>query len=192
MEEPQVLLLTELGEIVLELFPRQAPRTVANFLHYVDQGCYRGASFYRVVRADNQAHSPVKIEVIQGGLGMGEHPAKLPPIPHESTQLTGLRHREGTLSMSRLEPGTAHSEFFICLEESPELDHGGRRNPDGQGFAAFGWVVRGLEVARAIQQRPAGGQTPPVQGQMLLEPVRILEVRRISEGSDGLLRAKPT
>jgi peptidyl-prolyl cis-trans isomerase A (cyclophilin A) len=179
MDNPKVLLVTELGGITLELFPRQAPLTAANFLRYVEQGRYAGASFYRVVRSDNQAYSPVKIEVIQGGLGMGQHPLKLPPIPHETTVVTGVRHLEGTLSMSRLEPGTAHSEFFICLGESHELDYGGRRNPDGQGFAAFGRVVQGMEVVRVIQRRPTGSDTPPVRGQILLEPVGILEVRRI-------------
>lgn len=176
---PQVKIQTELGQIVLELYPQQAPLTVANFLRYVDEGRYRGATFYRVVRLDNQPQSRVKIEVIQGGLGMDEHPAKLPPIPHESTQETGLRHLDGTVSMARLEPGSTHSEFFICLGDQPELDFGGRRNPDGQGFAAFGRVTEGMEVVRAIQGQPAGGDRPPVEGQWLLEPVKILGVERL-------------
>ncbi|HEU4743044.1 MAG TPA: peptidylprolyl isomerase [Meiothermus sp.] len=176
---PKVRLETELGEIVLELYPQQAPLTVANFLRYVDENRYEGATFYRAVRPDNQPQSPVKIEVVQGGLGMDEHPAKLPPIPHETTPQTGIRHLDGTVSMARLQPGSAHSEFFICLGDQPELDFGGRRNPDGQGFAAFGRVTRGMEVVRAIQGRPAGGDRPPVQGQWLLEPVRILRVERL-------------
>ncbi|MCS7067200.1 MAG: peptidylprolyl isomerase [Meiothermus sp.] len=179
MENPRVSIQTELGEMVLELFPGQAPITVANFLRYVDENRYQGATFYRAVRLDNQAQSPVKIEVIQGGLGMGEHPAKLPPIPLETTAQTGLRHLDGTLSMARLEPDSAHSEFFICIGNQPELDYGGKRNPDGQGFAAFGRVVRGMEVVRQIQQRPTGGDTPPVQGQWILEPVKILSIRRV-------------
>ncbi len=179
MENPKVTLQTELGEIVLELFPAQAPITVANFLRYVDENRYQGATFYRAVRLDNQAQSPVKIEVIQGGLGMGEHPAKLNPIPQETTAQTGLRHLDGTVSMARLEPDSAHSEFFICVGDQTELDFGGRRNPDGQGFAAFGRVLRGMEVVRQIQARPTGGDTPPVQGQWLLEPVRILAIRRL-------------
>jgi peptidyl-prolyl cis-trans isomerase A (cyclophilin A) len=176
---PKVSIQTELGEIVIELFAAQAPITVANFLRYVEGNRYQGATFYRTVRLDNQAQSPIKIEVIQGGLGMGEHPAKLPPIPQETTAQTGLRHRDGTVSMARLEPNSAHSEFFICIGDQPELDFGGRRNPDGQGFAAFGQVVQGMEVVRQIQARPSGGDTPPVQGQWLLEPVRILSVRRL-------------
>lgn len=173
---PKVRIQTELGQIILELFPQQAPRTVANFLRYVDENRYQGATFYRTVRLDNQAQSPIKIEVIQGGLGMGEHPAKLPPILLETTTQTGLRHRNGTVSMARLEPDSAQSEFFICIGDQPELDHGGRRNPDGQGFAAFGLVVKGMEVVRSIHQRPSGGDTPPVAGQWLLEPVHILSI----------------
>jgi peptidyl-prolyl cis-trans isomerase A (cyclophilin A) len=176
---PQVSIQTELGEIILELFPAQAPHTVANFLRYVDEQRYQGATFYRTVRLDNQAQSPVKIEVIQGGLGMGEHLAKLPPIALETTAQTGLRHQDGTVSMARLEPNSAQSEFFICIGDQPELDYGGRRNPDGQGFAAFGRVVQGMEVVRSIHQRPSGGQTPPIQGQWLLEPVRIFSVNRV-------------
>ncbi len=179
MENPKVSIQTELGEIVIELFPGQAPITVANFLRYVDEHRYQGATFYRTVRLDNQAQSPVKIEVIQGGLGMGEHPAKLPSIPQETTAQTGLRHLDGTVSMARLEPHSAHSEFFICIGDQPELDYGGQRNPDGQGFAAFGQVVRGMEVVRQIQLRPSGGDTPPVQGQWLLEPVKILSIGRV-------------
>lgn len=178
MNKPTVLIQTELGNIHIELYPAQAPLTVANFLRYVDQGRYPGASFYRVVRLDNQAQSPVKIEVVQGGLGMDEHPGKLPPIPHETTAVTGLKHLDGTLSMARLEPGSAASEFFICVGDQPELDFGGRRYADGQGFAAFGRVIEGMEVVRAIQQRPSGGDRPPVQGQWLLEPVKILSVKR--------------
>lgn len=121
MDNPEVLLATELGEITLEPLPRQAPLTAANFLHHVDEGRYTEASLYRAVRPDNQARSPVKIEVIQGGLGMVQHPLKLPPIPHETTEVTGAHHLEGTVSMSRLEPGTAHS-WFRALQRSFHRD----------------------------------------------------------------------
>lgn len=177
---PKVLIQTELGDITLEVFATQAPLTAGNFLRYVDQDRYRGATFYRAVRLDNQAQSPVKIEVVQGGLGMEPHPAKLPPIPHETTAQTGLKHLDGTVSMGRLEPGTAHSEFFICIGDQPELDFGGKRYADGQGFAAFGRVTEGMEVVRAIQQQPSGGDQPPVQGQWILEPVKIVRVVQIS------------
>jgi len=172
---PHVLLVTEEGEIEIELLPARAPVTVANFLRYVDERVYEraGAAFYRVVRSDNQPGHPVPIEVIQGGLTIeDQHPARLAPIRHETTEDTGLRHRDGTVSMARNLPGSASSEFFICIGPQPELDYGGRRNPDGQGFAAFGRVVRGMDVVRAIHQLPD-------QDQMLVEPVAITEVRRV-------------
>lgn len=172
---PHVVLVTEKGEIEIELLPAQAPVTVANFLRYVDEGIYEraGAAFYRVVRSDNQPGHPVPIAVIQGGLTIeDQHPARLAPIRHETTEDTGLRHRDGTVSMARNTPGSASSEFFICIGPQPELDYGGRRNPDGQGFAAFGRVVRGMDVVRAIHQLPD-------QDQMLVEPVAITEVRRV-------------
>ncbi len=179
MANPQVLMTTDLGEIELEIFITRAPATAANFLRYVDEQRYVGATFYRTVRVDNQEQSLTKIEVIQGGLGMDSHPSKLPTIPHETTAQTGLRHLDGTVSMSRLEPGSAASEFFICIDDQPALDFGGARNPDGQGFAAFGCVTRGMDVVRTIQAAPSGGDRAPVQGQWLLEPVQIASILRI-------------
>ncbi len=169
---PQIMIKTDVGEIVLEVDLNHAPLTAANFLKYVDQGLLRGGSFYRVVRPDNQPGAKVLIEVIQGGLGPADSPTSLPPIGHETTQATGLLHRDGTLSMARDQPGTASSEFFICIGDQPELDFGGKRNPDGQGFAAFGRVVEGLAVVRRIQEQPA-------QGQMLINPVRFISVERV-------------
>jgi len=167
----RVRIKTELGDIVLEVYPDKAPLTAANFLKYVDQGLFREGSFYRVVRPDNQPGAKVLIEVIQGGLALVDHPPGLPPIAHETTLTTGLRHQDGVLSMARDQPGTASSEFFICIGDQPELDFGGKRNPDGQGFSAFGRVVEGRDVVRAIQKQPA-------QGQMLLKPVLFLSVNR--------------
>jgi peptidyl-prolyl cis-trans isomerase A (cyclophilin A) len=179
MANPKVLMTTNLGEIELEIFVMDAPVTAANFLRYVDEHRYIGATFYRTVRLDNQPQSTVKIEVIQGGLGMDSHPSKLPMIPHETTAQTGLQHLDGTVSMSRFEPGSVSSEIFICINDQPSLDFGGERNPDGQGFAAFGRVTRGMDVVRAIQALPSGGDQPPVQGQWLLEPVQITSISRI-------------
>lgn len=176
---PQVLLATAAGEIVVEVDPVSAPETAANFLRYVDQGLFVDARFYRVVHPDNQPDNDVRIEVIQGGLGFDAE-APLEPIRHETTAETGLAHLDGTLSMARLEPGTASSEFFICVGAQPELDFGGARNPDGQGFAAFGRVIQGMEAVRAIQRMES-------KSQMLLEPVGIESVRRIeAETTRGL------
>lgn len=158
MSNPQIQLQTELGNIMLELYPQQAPITVSNFLRYVDEDRFAGAKFYRVVRMDNQPNNDTKIEVIQGGLKDDDHPLSLPTIHHETTQQTGILHKDGLISMARDEPGTASSEFFICINDQPELDFGGRRNPDGQGFAAFGKVIEETDVVRKIQSQPVDGQ----------------------------------
>jgi peptidyl-prolyl cis-trans isomerase A (cyclophilin A) len=164
---PNLEIITELGIIVVELEINKAPVTVANFLHHVKDGLYARSHFYRTVKPNNQPDNAVKIEVIQGGLGMNtllEVKSPLPSIPLERTGFTGLQHKDGTLSMARLLPDSACSEFFICIGDQPELDYGGKRNPDGQGFAAFGQVVSGMEVVRQIQQSRAEGQnlTPPI------------------------------
>ena len=155
---PHVLLQTELGDITVELYADKAPVTVSNFLRYVGEGRFRDATFYRVVTLENQPDNDVKIEVVQGGLFDDDHPQALPPIPHETTRSTGIRHLNGTISMARYGPGTASSEFFICIGDQPSLDYGGKRNPDGEGFAAFGRVVKGMDVVRKIQHQPAKGQ----------------------------------
>lgn len=178
-----VLMQTSLGDVALELYPARAPVTVANFLAYVDQGLYQGASFYRVVYPQND-NNPLPINVIQGGvMGVTLEPVDSPiaPIAHESTQQSGLKHGDGAISMARGEPGTAQSEFFISLGENPVLDHGGLRNPDGLGFAVFGKVVKGLDVIKAIQQQPVAATSPDpyVKGQLLAEPVAILHISKM-------------
>ena len=142
---------TDLGHIKIELYSDKAPNTVANFLRYLDEKRYEDFHFYRVVHLENQPNNDVIIEVIQGGLGFDKHPMELPPILHETSDKTGIKHEDGTLSMARLEPGTASSEIFICINAQPELDFGGKRNPDGQGFAAFGKVMSGMNIVRQIQ-----------------------------------------
>jgi peptidyl-prolyl cis-trans isomerase A (cyclophilin A) len=167
---PRVVIRTDLGAIEVEIDSIHAPVTAANFLRYVDLGFYRFARFHRTVRADNQPDSKVKIAVIQGGLD-STRVKDFPPIRLERTSKTHLRHRDGTISMARDGPDTATSDFFICIGDQPELDYGGRRNPDGQGFAAFGRVMLGMDLVRKIQAAPAKGQT-------LTPPVRILAIVR--------------
>jgi len=169
---PRALIRTDLGDIEVELYQDRAPVTVANFLKYVDERRFRGATFYRVVRLGNQPDNDVKIDVIQGGLDEDDRESGLPSIRHETTRETGILHEDGVISMARLEPGTASSEFFICVGDQPELDFGGRRNPDGQGFAAFGKVTLGMDVVRKIHQQP-------VEGQSLEPPVAIRDVVRV-------------
>jgi peptidyl-prolyl cis-trans isomerase A (cyclophilin A) len=161
----RVVLATELGDIVLELDAEHAPVSTANFLKYVNGGFYTNGVFHRTVTPDNQPQNKVKIEVVQAGINPEREKESLPPIALERTNKTGLKHLDGTVSMARSEPDSATSDFFICIGNQPELDFGGKRNPDGQGFAAFGRVVNGLDVVRKIQASPAEGQklTPPIK-----------------------------
>ncbi len=169
----KILIRTDLGDIKVEIYEKQAPITAANFLRYVDEGLFEGASFYRVVRLDNQPDNAVKIEVIQGGLEFSEEKKTFPPIEHETTAKTGILHKDGVISMARSNTGTAASEFFVCINDQPELDFCGKRNPDGQGFAAFGKVIEGLDVVKKIQHQPADGQ-------MLVQRVNIHNITRLS------------
>jgi peptidyl-prolyl cis-trans isomerase A (cyclophilin A) len=168
----KILVKTERGNIVLQLFPDKAPVTCKNFLRYVNEHRYDGAIFYRVVRLNNQPDKKVKIEVIQGGLG-DDSIKTLPRIEHETTAITGVRHLDGTLSMARNGPGTAGSEFFICINDQPELDYGGKRNPDGQGFAAFGKVLSGMSIVKQIQKEETGEGE---KSQTLVKPVKIIRM----------------
>jgi peptidyl-prolyl cis-trans isomerase A (cyclophilin A) len=158
----RVILETDAGEIAIAVDLKHAPRTACNFLKYVTAQAYSGGNFGRTVRPDNQGNNPVPIGVIQA------YPnpefAVFAPIELERTQQSGLRHLDGTLSMARKSPDDATAKFFICIGDQPELDFGGRRNPDGQGFAAFGKVVRGMPVVLRIQSGAADGEqlTPPV------------------------------
>ena len=172
---PFVLISTSLGDIEVEVFRGRAPMTSENFLRYVDGGLFDGTAFFRTVTLGNQPDSEVKIEVIQGGTEPedGAYPSTYPPVEHEATESTGLRHGDGAVSMARMEPGSATSSFFICIGDQPELDHGGKRNPDRQGFAAFGRVTRGMDVVREIHKQPHEGQRSE-------PPVEIISCRRIS------------
>ena len=166
-----VVIDTSLGTIAVDLYAGAAPVTCANFLRHADAGDYNGGRFHRVVRDDNQPNDAVRIAVVQGGEGANERMAG-DMITLERTTVTGLRHHDGTISMARMEPDTAISDFFICVGDQPELDYGGARNPDGQGFAAFGEVTDGMEVVLAIHRAPANGQT-------LSPPIPIISVHRV-------------
>lgn len=166
-----VTIQTEVGAIEVELLPEAAPITVANFLRYVDGGFYTGGIFHRTVTMNNQPDNLVKIEVIQGGIDPGREAERFDPIPLERTTLTGLAHKDGVISMARRTPDSAVSDFFICINDQPELDFDGARNPDGQGFAAFGHVTAGMDVVRQIQWAPH-------EAQKLTPPIKILEITR--------------
>jgi peptidyl-prolyl cis-trans isomerase A (cyclophilin A) len=165
-----LIIETEMGAIEVELAIGKAPATSANFLRYVDAGLYDHAIFHRTVTPGNQPDNAIKIEVIQAGLAPGVKP--LARIALERTSVTGVKHLDGTISMARAAaPDSADADFFLCVGDQPALDFGGKRNPDGQGFAAFGHVTKGMDIVRKIQ-------TAPAEGQRLTPAVRILRIVR--------------
>jgi peptidyl-prolyl cis-trans isomerase A (cyclophilin A) len=170
---------TSLGNIDIAVDGEHAPITAANFLKYVDGGFYNDGRFHRATRPDNyvpQLPERPPFQIIQADINPDRAKDKFPPIPLERTTSTRLTHRLGTVSMPRGENAdSATSGFVICLDEStPSLDYGSMRYPDGQGFAAFGRVVKGMDVVRRIQQQP-------VKGQSLEPPITITRISRLQE-----------
>ena len=171
---PHVEIETKLGSIEVELYADKAPKTVAAFLSYIDSGYYKNATFYRVLNLDNQPSDAYKAELIQGGIYRTKKKPKTPiaGIPHETTKQTGILHKDGVVSLARLEPGSGTTEFFICIGDQPGFDYGGLNNPDKQGYAAFAKVVKGMEIVRTIYNRPEDdGYFDP--------PVYIFDIRRL-------------
>jgi peptidyl-prolyl cis-trans isomerase A (cyclophilin A) len=163
-----------MGEIEAEIDTVRAPISAANFLKYVDAGLYDSGRFHRsvTINPDNQPKNDVKIEVIQANANRDRKGEFFPPIPLERTSVTGLTHKDGTLSMARAAPDSARNDFSIMIGDQLSLDFGGKRNPDGQGFAAFGRVTRGMDVVRKIHRQP-------VEGQTLTPPIKIIRIRRL-------------
>jgi peptidyl-prolyl cis-trans isomerase A (cyclophilin A) len=168
---------TEKGTIEMEVDGVHAPATAANFLKYVDAGFYDGGSVNRAVRPDNTVRHDVEIQVIQFQIDPARRRDEFPPIPLERTTATGLRHVDGALSMARSGPDTATASFSIVIGDQPEMNFGGRRNPDGQGFAVFGRVTRGMDVVKALQASPTGS-SGPYGTESLMPPIRILKAYR--------------
>ncbi len=173
-----VVLETEKGAIEIEVDVARAPGTAANFLKYVDGGYYNGGEFHRTVRPDTESRTDFPIQVVQARRARGQGvPPGFPPIPLERTSVTGIKHVSGVISMARGGADSATSDVFICIGDQPELDFAGKRNADGQGFAAFGRVVRGMDVVKAIQAAPVApaspgrdGAPPPMPNSQNLQP----------------------
>ena len=163
---PHIEIQTEKGNIELELFADKAPKTVAAFLSYIDSGFFENSNFYRVLNLENQPSNAPKTELIQGGIWKTNitKAQSIPGISHESTQQTGIKHTDGVISLARSAPGTAGTEFFICLGKQPGLDFGGENIADKQGFSAFGRVVKGMTVLRKIYRQRENEQyfKPPI------------------------------
>jgi peptidyl-prolyl cis-trans isomerase A (cyclophilin A) len=157
-KNPHVVIVTNIGDVELELFPGKAPKTVAAFLSYIDSGYYNNGSFYRVLMMEGFSND-ANTGLIQGGtwLTSNKQNTTIPGIAHESTKQTGLSHTNGTVSLARLAVGTASTEFFICIGNQTQFDYG--QGGDGEGFAAFGKVFEGMEVVRKIQQAPHSGES---------------------------------
>ncbi|MBB3910234.1 peptidylprolyl isomerase [Sphingomonas desiccabilis] len=170
-ETARVKVETSEGSIVLELEKARAPITTANFLRYVDEKRLDGTVFYRTVRV-----TPT-FGFVQ--FGVQNAPKRvLPPIKHEPTTQTGVRHVDGAISIARLAPGTAQGDFTISVGAQPSLDADPSREGDNLGYAAFGRVIEGMEVIHRILNAPVseGGH---FKGEMIADPVRILSARRI-------------
>lgn len=172
-KNPHILIDTSLGDIEVELFPDKAPKTVAAFLSYVDSGFYDKTSFYRVLKSDDSP-SDNNTGIIQGGLWQTNPNKKItiPGIPHETTTQSGLTHQSGTISLARLAPGTANTEFFICIGDQSPLDAGSSGTEDGQGYAAFGKVFKGMPIVRKIQAKES-------QGDKFDAPIEIRKITRL-------------
>jgi len=174
----RVVIKTKLGTIEIEVYPDRAPLTADNFLYYVDNNLYDGEGFYRAVRPKTDPLG-MGMQIIQGGLLSAE--TVTAPIDHETTGMSGLSHIDGAVSMARDEPGTGSAAyFFISIGDNTFLDYGGARNPDGQGYAVFGQVVKGMDVVRAIQMQDTGGpsENSATNGQILTKPVTIVYAKR--------------
>jgi peptidyl-prolyl cis-trans isomerase A (cyclophilin A) len=171
----RVILDTEFGRITVEVDVGRAPVTAGNFLKYVDGGFYDGGRFHRAVRPATERRTDVPIQVIQAGINPERRAAAFPAIPLERTRATGLTHVDGAISMARNGPDSARSDFFLCIGDQPELDFAGRRNADGQGFAAFGRVVDGMDVVKRIQAETVRPGT-----ETLDPPITILKAQRAS------------
>ena len=163
---PTVMIETSMGDIIVEVYPDRAPLSASAFLSYVDAGIFKNSSFYRTLNKENQSSASFKTEIIQGGIWEtnNKKAVSLAGIPHENTKITTLTHADGAISLARSTPGSANTEFFICIGDQPRYDYGGTANPDGQGFAAFGKVVKGMDIVKLINIQPDNNESlrPPV------------------------------
>jgi peptidyl-prolyl cis-trans isomerase A (cyclophilin A) len=178
---PHVALVTDMGTLVVRLEDKRAPVTAANFLRYVDAKRMDGFTFYRTTRSWGPANM-----LIQGG-NRGDARLNYPPVAHEPTNVTGLTNCKGALSMARLAPGDATSEFFILLSDIKGFDADPARSGDNAGFAVFGELVAGMDVAEKIYAAPVSETAGEgaMQGQMLDPQVRIVSARRVPAPVDA-------
>ena len=170
---PHVLIETSYGDVEAELYPDKAPITVAAFLSHVDSGFYKQSSFYRVLKRDDLSPD-YNNGMIQAGIWQTNNALlnRMPTIKHESTAVSGLSHTSGTLSMARTDVGTARTEFFICIGDQSQFDSGRNSVADKLGYAAFGRVIKGMDIVRKIQSQKANAES-------FEAPVVISNIRRL-------------
>lgn len=172
-----VVFETTAGNFEVAVDATRAPITAANFLKYVDAGAYNSGFFHRTVRPETETRTDYPIQVVQASTSKGF--AGFGTIPLERTNVTGIKHTAGAISMARgSSADSATSDFFVCITDTPELDFGGRRNPDGQGFGAFGQVLNGMDVLRKIQQSPTQVGADGRKSQALNPPIAIVRAYR--------------
>ncbi|MGN6195584.1 MAG: peptidylprolyl isomerase [Ginsengibacter sp.] len=155
--KPTIDIKTYFGDIIVELYPEKAPKTVAAFLSYVDSGYYKNTSFYRVLKKEDQSMNIAKTQLIQGGLWQTNFKKQqsIPGIPLETTKQTGILHQEGVISLARNEdPNSGNTEFFICMDDEPDYDYGGDASPDKKGYVTFGRVIDGMKYVKQIHEQP--------------------------------------
>lgn len=173
--EPTIDIETYYGDIIVELYPEKAPKTVAAFLSYIDSGYYKNTSFYRVLKKEDQSMNATKTQLIQGGLWQTKFKKQqtIPGIPLETTQQTGILHTEGVISLARNEdPNSGNTEFFICMDDEPDYDYGGDASPDKKGYVTFGKVIDGMKYVRQIHQQPDFETN-------LTPPIKIINIKRL-------------
>lgn len=173
--KPRVAIETDKGVIVVELEDQKAPITAENFLYYVDKRRFDGGQFFRA----NRAKGAPGAGSIQGQ--PKPYARRAPPIAHESTLKTGLKHKAGAISMGRNAPGSATADFFICASAQPYLDAKPGKSDAAQGYAVFGYVVQGMDVVKKILAGRTDGPTdvPSMKGQILNPPVKIISMKRV-------------
>ncbi|MBB3859262.1 peptidyl-prolyl cis-trans isomerase A (cyclophilin A) [Novosphingobium hassiacum] len=179
----RVVLTTEMGPIVVEVDVARAPVSATNFVRYAETKRFDGVVFYRAMHL---AWGEQPNGLIQAGT-RGDPRRNLPPIAHEPTNVTGILHKVGTLSLARLAPGTAAGDFSIMVSDQPGLDaQPESSDPEAKaGYAAFGQVIEGMDVVKAIYAAPISETEGEgiMRGQMLAKPVKILTARRLPDAT---------
>ena len=173
--KPTIDIETYYGDIIVELYPDKAPKTVTAFLSFVDSGYFKNTSFYRVLKKEDQAMNVAKTQLIQGGLWQSNYKKQqtIPGIPLETTKETGILHTYGVFSLARNEdPNSGNTEFFICMDDEPDYDYGGDASPDKKGYVTFGKVIEGMQYVRQIHNQPDTATT-------FVPPIKILNIKRL-------------